>query len=53
MMSLSSGRYGSDVIEVAVGDEDRLDVDAERVNRLRQALGLVAGVDQQRTGGVA
>jgi hypothetical protein len=36
------------VVEVAVGDEDRLDRHAERLDRLDEALGLVARVDQQR-----
>ena len=41
-------RDRADVVEVAVGDEDRLDLDAERLDGLEQALGLVARVDQQR-----
>ena len=38
-----------DVIEVGVGDQDRLDgLDPERVDGLDQPLGLVAWVDDQR-----
>ena len=35
---------GADVIEVAVGDEDRLDLHPERVRRGKQAVGLVARI---------
>ena len=36
---------GADVVEVAVGDEDRVDLHAERLDRREQPLGLVAGID--------
>ena len=45
------GRDCADVVEVAVREQDRLDPHAERVDRLEQALGLIAGVDDH--GGAA
>ena len=39
-------RDGADVVEVAVRDQDRLDLDAERLDRLDQTLGLIAGIDR-------
>ncbi len=44
-------RDGADVVEVTVRDQDRLDLDAELVDRAPQAIGLLAGIDQQRLGG--
>ena len=44
-------RDRADVVEVAVREEDRLDLDAQRVDGLEQPLRLVAGVDDQRAGG--
>src|ERR1700730_10085119 len=38
-------RDRADVIEVAVGHEDRLDLDTELLRRLQQPLGLFARVD--------
>ena len=38
-------RDGADVVEVAVGEQDRLDLHAERLGGGEQALGLIAGVD--------
>ncbi len=48
-----AGRAGhrrdrADVVEVAVREEDRLDLDVQRVDRLQQPLGLIAGVDDHR-----
>ena len=48
-----AGRAGdrrdrADVVEVAVGDQDRLDLDAERLDRVEQPLGLIARVDDHR-----
>ena len=48
---LGDGRDGADVVEVAVGDEDRLELHVERVDRAQQALGLVAGIDDHRARG--
>ena len=45
-------RDRADVIEVAVGDQDRLDLHPERVDRGQQALGLIAGVDEHGALGV-
>ena len=45
---LGDRRHRTDVVEVGVGDEDRLDLHPERIDRLDQALGLVAWVDHQR-----
>ena len=42
------GRDRADVIEVTVGDQDRLDLDPERVGGREQPLGLIAGVDDHR-----
>ena len=39
------GRDSADVVEVAVGDEDRLDLHAELLDRAQQPVGLFAGVD--------
>ncbi len=36
----------ADVVEVAVGDEDRLDLYAELLDCAQQPLGLVAGIDE-------
>ena len=41
-------RDGADVVEVAVGDEDRLDLAARRLDRGEDPLGLLAGVDDQQ-----
>ena len=38
-------RDRADVVEVAVRDQDRLDLHAELLDRAQQALGLLAGVD--------
>ncbi len=40
----------ADVVDVGVRDEDRLDRDAERFDRLNQALRLIARIDQERPG---
>jgi hypothetical protein len=53
---LRPGRAGqrrdrADVVEVRVGEQDRGDVDLELVDRLDQALGLVARVDHERPRG--
>ena len=40
------GRDRADVVEVAVRDQDRLDLHAERLDALEQPLGLLAGVDR-------
>jgi hypothetical protein len=37
----------TDVVEVRVGDEDRLDVEVELVDWAGEPVGLVAGIDQQ------
>ena len=42
------GRHRPDVVEVAVGYEDRLDRDAERAGGRQQPLGLLAGIDHDR-----
>ena len=42
------GRDGADVVDVGVREQDRLGLDAELAHRGLQALGLVAGVDEQR-----
>ena len=47
-VALATGRHRADVVEMAVGDQDRLDLDAERGRRIEQALRLFAGVDHQR-----
>ncbi len=39
-------RDGADVIEVAVGDEDRVELDVERAHRTEQPLGFFARVDE-------
>ncbi len=44
-------RDGADVVEVAVREQDRLDLHAERVDRGEQALGLIARVDDHRARG--
>ena len=41
-------RDGADVVEVAVGEEDRLDLGAGRLDRGEDPLGLLAGVDDQQ-----
>ncbi len=41
-------RDGADVVEVAVGDEDRLDLDAQLLHGREQPLGLLAGIDDHR-----
>src|SRR6202021_2552601 len=43
---------GSDVVEVGVGEEDRLDLDAELLRRSEQPLGLVARIDDHGPVGV-
>ena len=40
--------HRADVVEVAVGDQDRLDRRAELVERLVERVRLVARIDQQR-----
>ena len=50
---LGDGCDGADVVEVAVGDEDGLQLHAQRVDGLQQALGLIAGVDDDRARGLA
>ena len=40
----------ADVVEVRVREQDRLDAQAEVVEPLDQALGLLAGVDHDRRG---
>ena len=47
---LGDRRDRADVVEVAVGDEDRVDADAELVDRVEDPLGLVARVDDQARG---
>ena len=48
-MARATRRHRADVVEVRVGEEDRLDLlDPERVDRLEQPLGLVAGIDDER-----
>jgi hypothetical protein len=42
------GRHGADVVEVGVGEEDRVDLDAELFDRREDPLGLVAWVDDDR-----
>ena len=37
----------ADVVEVGVGEQDRVDADAELVDDVEDALGLLAGVDDQ------
>jgi hypothetical protein len=39
------------VVEVAVRDQDRLDLDAHRLDRGEDAVGLVAGIDDQAAAG--
>ena len=46
-------RNRPDVVEVAVGYQDRLDLDPQRIDRLQQARGLVSGVDDHRARDVA
>ena len=43
-------RHRADVVEMAVGDQDRLDLDAKRRGSIEQALRLFARVDHQRAG---
>ena len=45
---LGDRRDGADVVEVAVGEEDRLDRHAHLLDRGQDPLGLLAGVDDQR-----
>ena len=40
-------RDGADVVEVAVGEEDRLDLRPARLDRGEDPLGLLAGVDDE------
>ena len=40
-------RDGADVVEVGVGDEDRVDPDPELVDHVQDPLGLLARVDDQ------
>jgi len=39
------------VVEVRVGDEDRVDAQVELVDGMDQAVGLVAGIDDDRAVG--
>ena len=41
-------RHGADVVEVAVGDENRLDAGSGLLDGGEDPLGLVAGVDDQQ-----
>ena len=43
-------RDGADVVEVAVGEQDRLDLGADLLDRGEDPLGLLARVDDQRPG---
>jgi hypothetical protein len=38
---------GADVVEVGVGEQDRVDPDPELVDKLQDPLGLLAGIDDQ------
>ena len=42
------GCHRADVVEVGVGEQDRVETDAELLDRAQQSVGLVAGIDQQR-----
>ncbi len=42
---------GADVVEVAVREQDRLELDAERLGGRQQAVGLIARIDDHRPGG--
>ena len=49
----ATGVDGTDVVEVGVGEQDRLDgLDLERLERAEDPLGLVTGIDDHRPVGV-
>ena len=41
-------RHRADVVEVAMRDEDRFDLEPEVVDRIEDAIGVVAGIDHDR-----
>ena len=43
-----NGRHGPDVIEVAVGEQHGLDLEAQLVDRTQDPVGLLAGVHHHR-----
>ena len=45
------GRDGAHVVEVGVGEQDRLHVGVQLLDGADQALGLLAGIDDQRLPG--
>ena len=44
---LRDRRDRADVVEMGVGQQDALEIDAERLDRIEQALGLLARIDDQ------
>src|SRR5205807_6305170 len=49
---LRDGGHGADVVEMRVGEQDRLELDAEVLDGVQQPIGLLAGVDHEGAGRV-